>query len=194
MPGAVTGDGNGDGVKDSTQDDVASSPILKTPTAISNPGEAPYSFVTLVADAKAGKADTADGNIAKIRAVEQLDAPSSIPDTMTMPLGMLNFVAEVQNTSELETFSLYLDPALGVNGYWMQDTSSTWVNLASPIYGGQMVIEGGRLRIDFQVQDGGVFDTDGQADGVITAHGTVAFMPLSIVGTRPDTNVDDFWF
>ncbi|TYC54434.1 DUF4347 domain-containing protein [Zoogloea oleivorans] len=194
VPGAVTGDGNGDGVKDSTQDDVASSPILKTPTAISNPGEAPYSFVTLVADAKAGKADTADGNIAKIRAVEQLDAPSSIPDTMTMPLGMLNFVAEVQNTSELETFSLYLDPALGVNGYWMQDTSSTWVNLASPIYGGQMVIEGGRLRIDFQVQDGGVFDTDGQADGVITAHGTVAFMPLSIVGTRPDTNVDDFWF
>lgn len=194
VPGAVTGDGNGDGVKDSTQDDVASSPLLKTPTAISNPGEAPYSFVTLVADAKAGKADTADGNIAKIRAVEQLDAPSSIPDTMTMPLGMLNFVAEVQNTSELETFSLYLDPALGVNGYWMQDTSNTWVNLASPVYGGQMVIEGGRLRIDFQVQDGGVFDTDGQADGVITAHGTVAFMPLSIVGTRPDTNVDDFWF
>ncbi|MDD3352109.1 Ig-like domain-containing protein [Zoogloea sp.] len=194
VPGAVTGDGNGDGIKDSVQVSVASTPVLQTPTAVSNPGSAPDVFVTLVADAQNGREDTSDTNTATVRSVTQLDAPSSQPATMSMPLGLLNFVAEVQNPSELETFSLYLDPALGVNGYWMQNASGTWVNLASPVHGGQMVIEGGRLRIDFQLQDGGEFDADGVADGVITAPGTVAFMPLSIVGTQPDTGENDFWF
>ncbi len=29
------------------------------------------------------------------------------------------------------TMGINLDPALGINGYWKQDASGTWVNLAS---------------------------------------------------------------
>jgi len=61
------------------------------------------------------------------------------------------------------------------------------VNLASAPFGGQMVNEGGKLRLDFQITDGGDFDADEAVDGVITAPGAAAFMPLSIVGASPDT-------
>ncbi|WP_265310996.1 hypothetical protein [Verminephrobacter aporrectodeae] len=65
-----------------------------------------------------------------------------------------------------------------------------WVNLASSPYGGKMVDKGGRLRLDFPITDGGQFD----ADGVITAPGAAAQMPLSIVDQAPDVAHDGFWF
>nr|WP_322835864.1 choice-of-anchor U domain-containing protein [Verminephrobacter aporrectodeae] len=56
-----------------------------------------------------------------------------------------------------------------------------------------MVDEGGRLRLDFTITDGGAFDADGQADGSITAPGAAAQMPLSIVGQAPDGAHGGFW-
>ncbi|WP_010110716.1 choice-of-anchor U domain-containing protein [Verminephrobacter aporrectodeae] len=66
--------------------------------------------------------------------------------------------------------------------------------MASSPYGGKMVDEGGRLRLDFTITDGGAFDADGKADGVITAPGAAAQMPLSIVGQAPDGTPGGFWF
>ena len=69
-----------------------------------------------------------------------------------------------------------------------------WVNLASEPYGGKMVMEGGRLRLDFKIADGGEFDADGKVDGVITDPGAPGRLPLSIVGMAPEVVGGGFWF
>jgi hypothetical protein len=201
---AVVGDGNGDGLQDSTQVQVASLSFLQTPT-VSTPGSATSIFVSLVADAKDGKVDTIDNNTASLTNVRQLDAPANLPPEIKMPLGLIAFSANVglstPSTSGTpaagvsETFSLYVDPTLGVNGYWKQNTAGTWVNLASDAFGGKIVTEGGKTRLDFQLTDGGQFDADGKVDGVITDPGAAASMPLSLVGYAPTlADGSHFWF
>jgi len=94
-----------------------------------------------------------------------------------------------------ETFSLYVDTDLGVNGYWKQNSAGTWVNLASSVFGGTMVEEGGRLRLDFAITDGGEFDADGKVDGTITDPGAAGFMAQSITEHQPKLpTVEHFWF
>jgi hypothetical protein len=55
-------------------------------------------------------------------------------------------------------------------------------------------MDGGRLRLDFRIEDGGEFDADGLANGVITDPGAPGYLPLSIVGTAPDLAQGGFWF
>jgi hypothetical protein len=104
-----------------------------------------------------------------------------------------------------ETFSLYVDSTIGVNGYWKQDTIGTWVNLASAAYGGQVVTEGGKTRLDFKITDGGEFDGDHSVNGTIEDPGAAGFVPMSLVGYAPDAWISlvgyvpvlpggDFWF
>ena len=202
LTGNKMGDGNGDGVADSLQSNVTSVSFLNTATAQTSPGNAAPVYVSLVADAKDGKIDTSDSNSATLNNVKQLDAPANLPTAIKMPLGLIAFTANVGlsgvagvGVGITETFSLYVDPALGVNGYWKTNAASTWVNLASAAYGGQIVTEGGRTRLDFKITDGGQFDDDGKTDGVITDPGAAGFMPLSIVGCAPElASGTHFWF
>ncbi|WP_374484784.1 autotransporter-associated beta strand repeat-containing protein [Zoogloea sp.] len=192
----VAGDGNGDGIKDSTQSQVTSVAFLNTPTAVSKPGTAKPVYVTLVASSQDGKVDTSNpaASATTLNNVKQLDAPTDLPSAITMPLGLISFSANVAAANTTESFSLYVDPTLGVNGYWKKNTAGTWVNLASEAYGGKIVSEGGKLRLDFQIKDGGEFDADGKADGVITDPGAAAYMQLSIVGVHADLPAGSFWF
>ena len=192
VTGAVAGDGNGDGTADALQQSVASVPFLKTPTAVSNPGAAPPVFVSLVADSNAGKTDTSDGNSAQLQNVVQKDAPANLPAEVKMPLGLISFDAVVglsgiSGVGVTETFSLYVDPTLGINGYWKLDANNTWVNLASAAYGGAIVTEGGRTRLDFKITDGGEFDADHTVNGTIVDPGAAGFVPLSLVGYAPES-------
>ncbi|WP_265257182.1 Ig-like domain-containing protein [Verminephrobacter aporrectodeae] len=173
----VAGDGNGDGIKDSGQSAVCSN-----------------ASVTLVAGSQNGKLKADNGT--RITSLEQKDAPANYSGALEMPIGLTEFRAELGAGTRTEKFSLYVDPAQGVNGYWVQNQSGTWVNLASSPYGGKMVLEGDRLRLDFQITDGGEYDADGQADGVITASGAAAArMPLHIVGHASDVGLFGwFWF
>ena len=200
---ALAGDGNGDGVADSQQSGVTSVPFLQTTSAQSNPGTAAPVFVTLVVDSQDGKSDST--NTATLTNVRQLDAPPDLPPEIKMPLGLIAFSANVGLSTPspsgapavgvLETFSLYVDPSLEVNGYWKQNTAGTWVNLASAAFGGQIVTEGGKTRLDFQLTDGGEFDADGKVDGIITDPGAAASMPLSLVGYAPTlADGTHFWF
>ncbi|MCW5230634.1 SwmB domain-containing protein [Verminephrobacter eiseniae] len=173
--GAVTGDGNGDGISDKTQSAVASTET-----------------VTLVAGSRDGK--LGPDSLARITSLEHKAAPAQLPPEMEMPVGLLSFSAAPGAAGRSESFSLYVDPAQGANGYWIEDDTGIWVNLASAPYGGKMVTEGGRLRLDFQIEDGGRFDADGKADGVITVLGAAAYMPLSIIGKRSEDQALDFWF
>ncbi|MCW5231930.1 Ig-like domain-containing protein [Verminephrobacter eiseniae] len=170
------GDGNGDGIQDSQQVAVASTRDL-----------------TLVAGSQDGKL-IPDSN-ARISELVRNDAPANLPKGMEMPLGLTQFRVGLSEGRYTESFSLYVDPALGVNGYWVKDSAGTWVNLASEPYGGKVTSEGGRTRLDFQIQDGGQYDSDGLADGHITALGAAAKMPLSIVGQAPpQVESHGFWF
>ena len=190
----VVGDGNGDGLADGSQKGVASAPFLNTPSASSN-ASAPPTFVTLVADSTEGKANTSTATITEIK---QVDAPANLPADMKAPLGLISFKTEIDTPGGTETFSLFVDASLGVNGYWKQDASGTWVNLASEAFGGKMVSEGGKLRLDFAIQDGGPFDADGVANGSISDPGAAGFMPQSITEHHPKVpvvnHVDHFWF
>ncbi|MCW5303844.1 hypothetical protein D5042_15325 [Verminephrobacter eiseniae] len=171
----LAGDGNGDGVKDSLQVAVASTRDL-----------------TLVAGSRDGKL-IPDSN-ARITELVRSDAPAKLPKGMEMPLGLTSFKVSLAEGRSTESFSLYVDSALGANGYWLKNGAGTWVNLASEPYGGKVSSEGGRTRLDFQIQDGGEYDADGQADGSITAPGAVAKMPLSILGQTPQVDSHGYWF
>ena len=81
-----------------------------------------------------------------------------------------------------------------MTGYWKQDASDTWVNLASAPYGGSMTVEGGRLRLDFQITDGGQFDNDGLANGVIVDPGALGVVELSLAGAIPVIPPGAIWF
>ncbi|MFC7410597.1 cadherin domain-containing protein [Hydrogenophaga atypica] len=186
---AAPGDGNGDGIADTAQSDVSSAAFRATDAISQNP-QAPVTFVTLVSNSLAGKPV---GSTA-ITQMSQVDAPAGLPAVMEAPLGLLAFTAGVINVGDSGSFSLYVDPGLGVNGFWRQDANGTWVNLASKAYGGGMVEEGGRLRLDFVIEDGGAFDADGAANGFVSAPGAVGSMPLSLAEHQPVVENDGFWF
>ncbi|MCW8205805.1 hypothetical protein D8B24_01740 [Verminephrobacter aporrectodeae subsp. tuberculatae] len=183
--GAAPGDGNADGIQDSAQAAVSSFGA----TTSSRSGTS----VTLVADSQDGKVHP--GSDTRITSLEQEAAPARTPQALETPIALTSFQAALETAAgSSETFSLYVDPEIGANGYWLQDSTGTWVNLASSPYGGKTALEGGRLRLDFSIIDGGPFDADGQADGSITAPGAAAQMPLSIVGQASDVAHDGFWF
>ncbi|WP_265707264.1 SwmB domain-containing protein, partial [Verminephrobacter aporrectodeae] len=179
--GALTGDGNGDGIPDSAQAAVASFSATTSRSSTS---------LTLVADSHDGKVPS--DSHTRITGLEQKAVPTQTPRALEMPIALTSFQAALDTAGSSETFSLYVDPQMDVNGYWLQDNTDTWVNLASSPYGGRMVDQGGRLRLDFQIKDGGPFDADDAADGVITAPGAAGNMPLSIVGQAPDGVQDGF--
>ncbi|MCW5219821.1 SwmB domain-containing protein [Verminephrobacter aporrectodeae] len=181
--GSAIGDGNGDRIQDSTQAAVASF-SAKTSSGSDT-------SVTLVADSQDGM--TASGSNTRITSLEQRAAPSQTPRALETPIALTSFKATLETAGSTKAFSLYVDPKIGVNGYWLQDHGGTWVNLASSPYGGKMVMEGGRLRLDFSIQDGGPFDADGQANGVITTFGAAAQMQLSIAGQASDVAHGEFW-
>lgn len=195
---AVAGDGNGDGIPDSQQAAVTSLPILNTPTAQSAPGNATPVFVSLVAGSVDGKVDPTKSHNAQITSLAQQDAPAQLPVQLKMPLGLLNFSVSLQpnadNSSAAESFSLYVDATTEANGYWVQNANKVWCNLASAAFGGKMVLEGGKLRLDFQLVDGGEFDTDGLANGSVDNLGAAANMPLSLVGFSQATPDGGLWF
>ncbi|WP_169742460.1 choice-of-anchor U domain-containing protein [Comamonas granuli] len=186
---ALPGDGNGDGILDSRQKEVASAPFAQSPYGGSAPGDAPRTYVTLVAG-EGRSVDTAS----QITGLRQLDSPPGLPGLMELPLGMLAFSLQMDATGGTHRFSLYLDAAQPVNGYWAQNHDGVWTHLASAAFGGRMVIEGDRLRLDFQITDGGEFDADGQLNGVITHQGAAGRLPLSLVGYAPDTEHMLLWF
>ncbi|MCW8235444.1 choice-of-anchor U domain-containing protein, partial [Verminephrobacter eiseniae] len=171
----MAGDGNGDGIKDSQQAAVSSTRSQ-----------------TLVAGSQDGKL-IPDSN-ARISKMEHSAAPATMPKGMEMPVGLTSFTVSLAEGRSTESFSLYADPALGATGYWIKDSAGTWVNLASEPYGGKVASEGGRTRLDFQIQDGGQYDADGQVNGSITTPGAVAKMPLSIVGQAPQADTHGFWY
>ena len=142
-------------------------------------GSGQSSFITLATPAS----ETGGGDLSHI---SQQPAPADTPADLSLPLGLLDFQA-TSAVGATETFSLYIDGSIPVNGYWKQNAVGQWVNLASSI-----LPVGDKTRIDFSITDGGPFDSDGKADGIITDPGgpgllenTCPYNPF-----QPDTDDD----
>ena len=149
-------------------------------------------YATLVAGSVMGKSDDASGLV--ITSVVQGINLQDLPTAMSAPIGKFEFTVNLTTPGNTEHFSIYVDEALAVNGYWKATPEGIWVNLASALYGGQIVTEGGRTRLDFSITDGGVFDDDHAINGQISDPGVVGALTVSLIGSHPHPVVDDFWF
>ncbi len=175
---AVQGDGNGDGVQDALQPAVVSTTLERA----NAPGSS--SFVTLVVDSVNGK--PVDGSDARLVDFTPATTPPALPSWAQAPVGEIGFTAEVGAAGVTRTFSLYVDADLGVNGYWARNAEGTLVNLASAAYGGQMVMEGDKVRLDFRITEGGEFDAGTAGDTLIVSNGSAAHASLSLIGYTID--------
>jgi hypothetical protein len=170
------GDGNKDGIPDQFQANVASNATL-TLVASSAQAIPPVDATTTIS------------NFSNVSALGALTPPTG----MTQPGGVLSFNALV-STGKAEHFSILVAASLGVNGYWQQSTDGAWVNLASAINGGSITQVGDQTRLDFVITDGGAFDGDHLANGVIVDTGLVAYLTPSLVGIPTGLPDDGFWF
>ncbi len=180
----LRGDGNGDGLADAEQANVVSSPMK-------GPGNSDL-YATLVVEAWPDLIAT--GTPAAITSFAQRAAPGDPPAEMQMALGLIDFSAMLDPPGQTLALSLFVDASLQVNGFWQQSGDGIWTNLASTAYGGQVSQADGKTRLDFHLSDGGAFDTDGLANGVIHDLGTAAFMVLSLVGYAPTPLDTAYWF
>ena len=110
------------------------------------------------------------------------------PSVMTAALG----VFDLGSTTGSENFSLYVDSSLGVNGYWVQNASGTFVNLASAAFGGSTVVENGKTVLNFTVNDGSSFDANTAAQS-ISSVGAAAHVELSFIGHTSTVSAADFF-
>ncbi|BCB09513.1 hypothetical protein HHSLTHF2_34030 [Vreelandella venusta] len=190
LDGSTIGDGNGDGIPDAEQSNVSSTPFLLTPTAVSNPADAPEAFITLTSNGSRNA--ESDDDLLTLRNVRQLDAPNDRPDDLDMPFGLIAFEADIETVGGSNVFSLFVADDVEANGYWKQNAAGDWVNLASAAFGGSLTNEGNKLRFDFVIEDGGEFDSDGAANGVIVDPGAIGFrLPETPEPPEPKPDVDD---
>jgi hypothetical protein len=131
----------------------------------------------------------------KITGLTNVNSLASLtpPSGMTQPGGVLSFNAVVSAGKE-EHFSILVAASLGVNGYWQQNSTGAWVNLATEINGGSVTQVGNMTRLDFVITDGGAFDADHVANGVIVDVGLVGHLTPSLVGMPTTLPNPDFWF
>lgn len=167
VPGANGGfgDGNGDGIADSTQLNVASLP-------------------TVVANAPFATLEVAPG--LSLSAVASTPAPAGLPRNIKMPVGQFDFTIGGVTPGGTAQMSIYVDTAQKVNGYYKKDASGNWVNLATSV-----TTVGSKTKITFSLTDGGQYDDDGVVNGSISDPGGLVTIAPAITsnGGQPTASV-----
>lgn len=140
--GSGTGDGNGDGIPDSQQPHVAS---LRT--AVGD------SFATIVS--------LSNRPLVSISAAPR---PSDLPGGINTPYGAFSFTATNVTPGATEAFELWIPYNATIRTALKKNRlSGKWANVATKV---DQV--GNKTRITFSLKDGGPYDADGLANGVIT--------------------------
>jgi hypothetical protein len=145
----IDGDGNGDGIPDSEQEEVISMPI-------SLPGNR-VAWLTFIKNS--------DQPLVQIL---PLDNSELLVDTLHLPYGRLQFLLMgnvndrmKSDTPPDEQMSVYVSNDEPVNGFYAEHTrTGAWDNLASAL----TPIDDG-IQIDFRIEDGGPYDFDRTRDG-----------------------------
>lgn len=167
VPGANGGfgDGNGDGIADSTQLNVASLP-------------------TVVANAPFATLEVAPG--LSLSSVASTLAPAGLPRNIKMPVGQLDFTIGGVTPGGTVQMSIYVDTAQKVNGYYKKDASGNWVNLATSV-----TTVGSKTKVTFSLTDGGQYDDDGLVNGSISDPGGLVTIAPAITsnGGQPSASV-----
>ncbi|MGZ8218484.1 SdiA-regulated domain-containing protein [Methylomagnum sp.] len=155
LNGGAPGDGNGDGIADSQQANVAS---LTVDPSIQQTGA--KSYVTL-----------SGSQGLPLTQVQALPAPTDAPAGVSFPLGRFSFQVGGVTPGGTANLSLFVDGTVPVNGYWkLNPQTQQWEDIATKIE-----TVGSKTRIDFAIQDGGPFDADGAANGAIQDPGGPGF-------------------
>jgi uncharacterized repeat protein (TIGR02059 family) len=188
----VAGDGNGDGIADVNQSAVASMPFMMTRMPETVPDNSAMRWLTVVVGAVNGKVGANEAK--RITQIEQKDAPSTVPGQIDMPMGAIDFALSIPTPGASTTMSTYVDADMSFNGYWVKNSNGIWTNLASAAFGGGMHQEAGKIRIDINIKDGGEFDSDGLANGVISETAFVGTIPLTLIGTYSELPDGQTWF
>lgn len=137
-----------------------------------------------------------------ITSVSTSSDTSGLPSVADTPLGTLSFTANAGTTSEggetvsvPDTFSLYVDASVGINGFWVVDPATgRLINLASAENGGQIVQDGDQLRLDIHVEDGSTFDNSDAADGSVQVDGALGYVAPALTSAEQDVPTLVFWF
>ncbi|MFZ6872264.1 DUF4347 domain-containing protein [Undibacterium sp. Di27W] len=162
--GGGNGDGNGDGIQDQSQKDVTS--LMWNSNTAAN-----LHYVTL-----------ANNNFLAQTKTSTMTAPANLPAELSLPYGILTAQLEGLAAGQETTLSLYTDALTPVNGYWVQDKAGTWTNIATNITN-----TNGKLKVDFKITDGGLFDADGKVDGKVLISGGLGFK--TTIPTNPNTSL-----
>ncbi|MEW6759280.1 MAG: Ig-like domain-containing protein [Pseudomonadota bacterium] len=167
VPGArgVAGDGNGDGIADGAQLNVASLP-------------------TIVAGAPYATLEVAPG--LSLSAVASTPAASGLPRNVKMPVGQFDFTIGGVAPGGTAQMSIYVDTAQKVNGYYKKDASGNWVNLATSV-----TTVGSKTKVTFSLTDGGQYDDDGVVNGSISDPGGLVTIAPAITsnGGQPSASL-----
>ena len=115
-------------------------------------------------------------------------APTSgLQRGLTMPLGQLGFTVNGVAAGGTANITLSVDSAYGMSSFVKQNlVTNQWVKVA-----GTTTVVGGKTVISFSLQDGGVFDADRLANGVIVDPGITAFDLLAPMVAENTTWVSD---
>jgi hypothetical protein len=97
----------------------------------------------------------------------QKPSPPLTANAPFLPLDIVSFSAEIFEEGRSQLFSLFVEDSFPIDGYWVKNQSGSWVNLAQSVEH----YSDGSLGVHFAITDGGEFDADGQANGVIVAEG-----------------------
>lgn len=173
LAGNGAGDGNGDNIDDARQQHV-SSLRLSEAAAPGNDGSA-----TLQAHTATG-AEPAPGSLVDPLLVRLANtaAPDDLPEGLSMPYGQFDFLARIPTVGGTQSFTLFVPDDEAINGYWKQDNTGAWHDIATEIVHGE-----GFYKVSFAITDGGVFDEDGVANGFIQDPGAPGFMDETGTGT-----------
>ncbi|MEA1948906.1 MAG: CFI-box-CTERM domain-containing protein [Thermodesulfobacteriota bacterium] len=100
--------------------------------------------------------------------------PASIPDNEgkpeEMPFGLVSFKVGVENAGDTTDITIYITEAAGENFTWYKyDVQNGWRDYGE--HAEITVLNGGKTEITLVLQDGGIGDSDGVANGVIVDPG-----------------------
>jgi len=163
--GSGSGDGNGDGIADSHQVNVAS---------LGTVGQVAPALRYATIEVAPGLTLSGIGN----------STAGVLPRNAKMPLGQFDFSIGGLAVGASVDVAIYVDKSLGANGYYKQ-VGPNWFNLATAS------TVGAKTKISFSLTDGGAYDADGIANGVIVDPGGVAVIAPRIVsaGGEPTATV-----
>lgn len=143
VEGGAQGDGNGDGVPDTLQSHVSSRRI----------GEGLYA--TLVAEADEDGQAPVVGNF-------QMTSSDGMPGAFSGGFEAISFSVLTNQPGGMQSFSLFLPGMTAVQGLWMRGMDGLWHDVGATVE----QVAGG-WRFSFQLQDGGLLDMDGLANGQV---------------------------